>query len=103
MGKRSLKREDMIKKQNSKIVYLDTKEAEMMYELLIKTNDIFKKILKKAGAGGMNLNEAIATREKFQNMLLRTSDVLNLISTKTGVEYHEPFLLAKIRDAAKGE
>jgi len=103
MGKRNLKREDMIKKQNSKIVYLDTKEAEMMYELLIKTNDVFKKLLKKAGAGGMDFDEAAATREKFQNMLLKTSDVLSLISDKTGEEYHEPFLLAKIRDAAKGE
>jgi len=99
MGKRNLKRIDMLKKQNSKIVYLDTKEAEMMYELLIKTNDVFKKLLKKAGAGGMDFDEANSTREKFQNMLLKTSDVLSLISDKTGEEYYEPFLLAKIRDA----
>lgn len=103
MVRRNLKREDMIKKQNSKIVYLDTKEAELMYELLVKTNDVFKNLLKKAGAGGMDFDEATAIREKYQNMMLKTSDVLSLISDKTGDEYHEPFMLAKIRDAAKEE
>lgn len=91
----------MIKKQNSKIVYLDTKEAEIMYELLVKTNDVFKNLLKKAGAGGIDFDEATAIREKFQNMMLKTSDVLSLISDKIGVEYQEPFMLAKIRDVKR--
>lgn len=98
------KRVEMLKKRNSKVVYLDTKESELMYELLIKTNDVFKDLLKKAGAGGLDFDEAMAIREKFQSMMIKTSDVLNLISDKTGKEYDEPFVLAKIRkDAAKEE
>lgn len=92
------KRVDMLKKENSKVIYIDTKEAELMYELLIKTNDVFKNIIKKAGAGGLDFEEAKSIRDKFQTMMFKTSDVLKVISNKTDVEYNEPFMLAKIRN-----
>jgi len=103
MAKHTKKRVDMLKKSNSKVVYLDTREAELMYELLIKTNDVFKS-LRKAGDNEIEFSEADAIIKKFQNMMLKTSDVLSFISEKTGKEYSEPFMLAKIRnDLSKGE
>jgi|GEM_PF-3014685 len=97
MLKHSKKRVDMLKKSNSKIIYLDCKEAELMYELLIKTNDVFK-ALRKAEVNEIEFSQADEIIKKFQSMMLKTSDVLSFISKKTAKPYSEPFMLAKIRN-----
>lgn len=99
------KRQDMLKKTNSKIVYLDTQESELMYELLIKTNEVFKDLTKNAGMGKLEFDEALEIREKFKNMMIKTSDVLSFISSKNDKEYAEPFVISKLRNdiVNKGE
>lgn len=94
---RNKKRAEMLQKANSRVLYLDTREAELMYELLIKTNDIFKE-LRKTGGSRIDFDEADAIIKKFQGMMLKISDVLDFISERTGADYSEPFLIAKIRN-----
>ena len=98
MGKQKYKkREDMIKKANSKIVYIDTKETELMFELLIKTNDVFKELRSKAGDEEIDIETANSIISKFQNTILKTSGILELISENIGYKYNEPLHIAKLR------
>lgn len=91
----------MLKHPKSKVIVLDTRESEMMYDLLFTANDVFKTLREKAGRDGeISVAEATDIILKFQNTLLKTSDILSIVAESIDYPYHESIMFAKLRDTA---
>lgn len=92
------KRKDLLKHPNSRVIVLESKESEMMFDLLINTNDIFKNLRQRAGKEGeISVEEATDIISKFQNTLLKTSDILSIVSESIEYPYSEPIAFARMR------
>lgn len=92
------KRKDLLKHPNSRVIILESKESEMMFDLLMNANDIFKNLRQKAGKEGeISIEEATDIISKFQNTLLKTSKILEIVSESLGYPYNEPIAFARMR------
>ncbi|WP_270985585.1 hypothetical protein [Campylobacter helveticus] len=83
------RRIDLLKRKNSKIILVDTLEAEMIADLAFKANDIFLKLKKSAGVT-IDYESIDETLKLWNLIMIKTSQSLEKIANKLDMEYIEP-------------
>lgn len=94
MKKRRL---DLLKKRNSKIVLVETKESETIIDLANKANDVFLKLKKSAGVT-LDYKSVDEMIRLWNFVMIKTSDTLEKISEKVELEYSEPASIALLKE-----
>ncbi|ARE80618.1 MULTISPECIES: hypothetical protein [Campylobacter] len=78
-----------MRRKNSKIILVDTLEAEMIADLAFKANDIFLKLKKSAGVT-IDYDSIDETLKLWNLIMVKTSQSLEKIANKLDMEYVEP-------------
>lgn len=94
------RRTEILKKKNSKIIISKTKEADIILDLAQKTDEIFFKLRSLAGIE-LDYEQVDTMLEAWENLMIRTSDVLKSVSTRLEMEYIEPSSITLCRNKGK--
>lgn len=83
------KRDDILKSKNSRYIFINTPETEIMFDLTIATDELFKKIRKEK-----SIEDANKIIKNFQKTLIKISNILEIIGENTGIEYEKPLSIS---------
>ncbi|CAG9468211.1 hypothetical protein BXA09_08610 [Campylobacter upsaliensis] len=90
------KRKQALKNTNAKIVWTKNYESELLFELLMKNNDIFTALRQKMGQD-FEIERAVQIQKAYHKAINSMSSLLEKLSKELELDYKEGILLAELK------